>query len=127
MVGPAPALLDGPDMASERGTDRSSATPMRRSLVIDALAVAAASWGVLMALSPILQVRRMVARRSSADVSLAYLGVLQVGFTLWVGYGLSIGNMALVVPNSVAFLIGVATLGIAYRFRNPDRVAADAT
>ena len=66
----------------------------------DALAVLAASWGVLMALSPTLQVRRMLARRSSADVSLAYLAVLQVGFGLWVGYGLSIGNWALVVPNA---------------------------
>ena len=89
----------------------------------DALAVLAASWGVLMALSPTLQVRRMLARRSSADVSLAYLAVLQVGFGLWVGYGLSIGNWALVVPNAVAFVIGVVTILVALRFRHPERVA----
>jgi len=41
-------------------------------VVTDALAVLAASWGVLMALSPILQVRRMVERRSSADISIAW-------------------------------------------------------
>ncbi len=84
----------------------------------DALAVVAASWGVMMALSPILQLRRILERRSSADVSIAYLGVLQVGFTVWVAYGLALGNFAIVVPNSVAFLVGAATIAIALRFRN---------
>lgn len=91
----------------------------------DALAVLAASWGVLMALSPTLQVRRMLARRSSADVSIAYLAVLQIGFGLWVGYGLAIGNWALVVPNAVAFVIGVITILVALRYRNPERLRGD--
>jgi MtN3 and saliva related transmembrane protein len=85
----------------------------------DALGTLAASWGVLMALSPILQMRRMLVRRSSADVSLASLAVLQVGFTLWAAYGIALGNAAIVVPNSVALVIGVATLAVAIRFRNP--------
>jgi MtN3 and saliva related transmembrane protein len=87
--------------------------------VTDALAIAAAAWGVMMAISPLLQIRRMVERGSSADVSIAYLAVLQIGFTLWVGYGWSLGNLAIVVPNSVAFLVGVATILIALRFREP--------
>ena len=86
----------------------------------DALAVLAASWGVLMALSPTLQVRRMLERRSSADVSIAYLAVLQIGFTLWVAYGTAIGNLAIVVPNAVAFVIGALTVAVAVRYRNPD-------
>lgn len=85
----------------------------------DTLAAAAASWGVLMALSPILQVRRMLERRSSADVSIAYLGVLELGFTLWIAYGIALGNAALIVPNSVALVIGAATIAIAIRYRNP--------
>ncbi|HEX7347002.1 MAG TPA: SemiSWEET family transporter [Candidatus Limnocylindrales bacterium] len=90
----------------------------------DALAVLAASWGVMMALSPVLQLRRILERRSSADLSIAYLSVLQVGFTLWIAYGVSLGNLAIAVPNSVAFLVGLATIAIALRFRNPG--AADA-
>ena len=86
----------------------------------DALAPIAASWGVLMAISPMLQIRRMLERHSSADVSLAYLGVLQVGFTLWIAYGISLGNLALVIPNSVAFLVGVATVIVAVRYRDGD-------
>ncbi|MCV0402731.1 MAG: SWEET family sugar transporter [Chloroflexi bacterium] len=83
----------------------------------DALGFLAASWGVLMALSPLLQIRRMLGRRSSADISIAYLGVLEVGFTLWIAYGISLGNLAIIVPNTVAFLIGAATIAIVIRFR----------
>ncbi|HVM25295.1 MAG TPA: SemiSWEET family transporter [Candidatus Limnocylindrales bacterium] len=86
----------------------------------DAIGAVAASWGVLMALSPILQIRRMLERRSSADVSLAYLGVLELGFTLWIAYGIALGNPALIVPNSVAFVIGALTIGVAVRYRSPE-------
>ncbi len=84
----------------------------------DALAIIAATWGVMMALSPLLQLRRILERRSSADISLAYLAVLEVGFTLWVAYGVALGNVAIIVPNSVALLVGAATIAIALRFRN---------
>lgn len=45
--------------------------------LINVLAVTAASWAVLMALAPLLQVRRMVQRRSSADVSLVTVAVVR--------------------------------------------------
>ena len=83
----------------------------------DTLAVLAATWGVLMALSPLLQIRRMLDRRSSEDLSLSYLAVLLVGFGLWTLYGLALGNVALIVPNLVALATGVATVLVAMRFR----------
>ncbi len=85
----------------------------------DILAVVAASWGVLMAISPMLQIRRMIRRRSSSDLSLSYIGVLLIGFTLWMAYGLSLGNWALIIPNGVAFTVGVATVLVALRYRTP--------
>jgi MtN3 and saliva related transmembrane protein len=84
----------------------------------DALAVLAAGWGVLMALSPILQIRRILERRSSADVSISYLLVLQVGFLLWMSYGIALSNLAIITPNTVAFLIGLLTLLVTLRFRS---------
>ena len=87
----------------------------------DALGVAAAAWGVLMAISPTLQIRRILDRRSSEDISISYLAVLQIGFMLWVGYGIALGNPAIVVPNSVAFLVGMATIAVSLRFRAPTR------
>lgn len=70
-----------------------------------------------MALSPILQIHRMVRTRSSRDVSIGYFSVLLVGFLLWFAYGISIDNMTLAIPNVVAFLIGSITVLVALHFR----------
>ena len=85
--------------------------------MVDTLGVIAAAWGVLMASSPLLQMRRIIRRRSSLDVSLSYLAVLEIGFTLWFAYGIALGNLALVIPNSVALVVGLATIVVAIRFR----------
>jgi uncharacterized protein with PQ loop repeat len=84
----------------------------------DTLGVAAAAWGVLMAISPLLQIRRMIDRRSSADVSIAYLAVLEFGFLLWIGYGIALGNPVIAIPNSVAALVGAATMAVAWALRH---------
>jgi MtN3 and saliva related transmembrane protein len=84
----------------------------------DALAITAATFGVLMAVSPLLQIRRMLQTRSSPDVSLGYLWVLEIGFGLWMAYGLSLGNLAIVIPNSVAVTVGLATILVARHFRS---------
>jgi uncharacterized protein with PQ loop repeat len=85
-----------------------------------ALGIVAGSWGVAMALSPVLQIRRIRRRRSSDDVSVAYLVIVTVGFSLWVAYGITIRNAFLVVPNVVALLVGVTTIVVALRYRSPD-------
>ena len=77
------------------------------------LAVAAATWGVLMGVSPVLQIRRMLRQRSSRDVSIGYFAVLLVGFLLWICYGIAARNVALIVPNTVALLIGGSTVAVA--------------
>ena len=83
----------------------------------DALGAIAASWGVLMALSPLLQLRRVLERRSSADISISYLVVLQVGFTLWLAYGVALRSLVIMVPNIVAVVICAATIALALRYR----------
>ena len=67
------------------------------------LAVIASSWGIAMALSPTLQIRHMIALRSSAGISIPYLGVLVIGFVLWFAYGIALHNWALIIPNTIAF------------------------
>jgi MtN3 and saliva related transmembrane protein len=83
------------------------------------LGVVTAGWAIVMALAPALQIRRILHRRSSSDVSIGYLAVLVVGFGLWVSYGAVIGNLVLVLPNTLALLTGVVTIGVALRFREP--------
>ena len=88
-------------------------------MVVTGLAVAAAAWGVLMGVSPVLQIRRMLRQRSSREVSVGYFTILLVGFGLWISYGITSRNLALIVPNTVALLIGVSTVAIALRLRGP--------
>jgi MtN3 and saliva related transmembrane protein len=83
-----------------------------------AFGVAAASWGVVMALAPLLQIVRMHKRRSSDDVSIGYLAVLLPGFLLWVSYGLTTADVALVVPNTVAAVVAAATIVVVLRLRH---------
>jgi MtN3 and saliva related transmembrane protein len=86
-------------------------------MVVPVLAVAASSWGVLMGIAPLLQIRRMLRERSSRDVSLGYLMILLAGFLLWISYGVAAGNLVLVIPNSVALLVGVALVMVVLRLR----------
>ena len=86
-------------------------------MVVPVLAVAASSWGVLMGVAPILQIRRMLREHSSRDVSLSYFMILLTGFLLWISYGIAAGNVALVIPNSVALLVGIALVTVALRLR----------
>jgi len=88
-----------------------------------ALAVAAASWGVLMGISPVLQIRRMLRERSSRDLSVGYFLILLVGFLLWICYGIAAGNPVLVVPNSISFVAAAVTVIVALRLR-PGRSSA---
>jgi MtN3 and saliva related transmembrane protein len=81
------------------------------------LAVSAATWAVLMALGPLLQVRVIVRRQSSRGVSIAYFAILLVGFVLWIAYGLAIAKPALVIPNVVAVVTALATIAVAVRYR----------
>jgi uncharacterized protein with PQ loop repeat len=86
-------------------------------MVTTVLGIAAASWAILMALSPILQVREIVRRGSSEGISIAYFVVLFVGFGLWVSYGVARHDLPLVVPNSVAFLVMGCTIAVVLRTR----------
>jgi MtN3 and saliva related transmembrane protein len=92
----------------------------------DLLAVGAVVAGLAMALAPSLQIRRMRRTRSSNDVSLLYLGLLDLGFVLWIGYGWSITNWVLVGTNSASLTFMTITIlvALAYRRGGARRAAA---
>ena len=78
----------------------------------------ATTYGVFMSLAPLLQARKMRRRRSSGDVSILYLGVLVVGFSLYLTYGISIANRLLIITNTVSIAATLITLLIALSYRN---------
>jgi MtN3 and saliva related transmembrane protein len=83
----------------------------------DVLAVGATIAGLLMAISPSLQVRRMFQTRSSRDVSIGYLSMLCVGFVIWVSYGTALGNLPMMLTNTASLTFMLVTIGVAAYFR----------
>jgi MtN3 and saliva related transmembrane protein len=84
---------------------------------IQVLAYVTAAWAVVMALAPVLQIRKMLLAGSSSSVSVAYFSLLCVGFALWVSYGLSNHNLIVATPNGVALATGLLTIAVARRLR----------
>jgi MtN3 and saliva related transmembrane protein len=88
-------------------------------MVTTVLGLTAASWAVVMALAPVLQIREIVRRGSSEGISVGYFAVLLVGFGLWVSYGIASHDLPLVVPNCVAFLVMGCTIAFVLERRPP--------
>jgi MtN3 and saliva related transmembrane protein len=86
-------------------------------VITEYLAVAAATWGVAMAISPLLQIRAIRAHGSSQGVSVAYQQVLFVGVILWISYGVALHNPAIIIPNVVAAVVSVATIAVSRHYR----------
>ena len=83
----------------------------------DFFGILASSMGVAMALAPLFQVRRVLARGQADDVSLAFLGVIAVGSTCWCAYGISTGDPFLIIPNTLGVITNVGTLLVVRRYQ----------
>ena len=94
--------------------------------MLSALAWATTCWGLVMSLSPLLQVRVVIRRRDSTGASIAWPAVLLVGFVLWLLYGLVIGNVPLIVTNAVSLLVCLLTVAVLLRYRRPQPGLASA-
>jgi MtN3 and saliva related transmembrane protein len=87
----------------------------------DLLGLGATLAGIMMAVSPFFQIRRMRKTGSSRDFSLLYAALLSVGFVAWLTYGLALGNAPMIVSNlaSLSFMAVTIAVALAYR-RRPD-------
>ena len=83
----------------------------------DTLGVAALIAGLLMAVSPVLQVRRMLQTRSSRNFSIGYPTLLSVGFILWMAYGVALGNLPMMLSNTASLTFMLVTIGVALGLR----------
>ena len=88
-----------------------------RVTLADVLAVGATLAGLMMAVAPSLQIRRMLKRGSSDDISIGYLSLLCVGFVLFLSYGLSIGNQVLLITNTASLMFMLLTITVALVIR----------
>lgn len=90
------------------------------------LGYAALLAGVLMAMSPILQVRRMLQTRSSRDYSLGYPTLLCIGFVFWLAYGLALPNWSIILSNIASLTFMLSTIAVALYFRRGEAAASRA-
>ena len=80
------------------------------------LAIAATSWGVLMALAPLLQVRVIIRERDASGTSKTWIAILLMGFVLWFAYGVSTASVPLVISNTMSGTVALILLVTAFRF-----------
>ncbi|MFL5846880.1 MAG: SemiSWEET family transporter [Solirubrobacteraceae bacterium] len=81
-------------------------------------------FGLVMAVSPLLQVSRIVRRGSSADVSALQLAVGLIGTGLWCAYGLTRHDQTIIAANGVATVVNALALMTVLRFRGAPQPAA---
>ena len=81
------------------------------------LGTAATAYGVLAAFAVLLQARQMLARRTSCEVSGRFLASYAGGYALWLAYGLSCGNVPLIVVDAAGLLCAGLTLAVALSLR----------
>lgn len=81
------------------------------------LAIAATSYGVFAALAALLQVRQMLTRRTSCDVSARFFAAYVGGYAIWLLYGVSVVSVPLIVVDAVGLLCGGLTLAVALALR----------
>jgi uncharacterized protein with PQ loop repeat len=82
------------------------------------LAVVATSWGVLMALAPLLQLRVILRERDASGTSKTWIAVLLIGFVLWLSYGISTGSVPLIISNTLSGTVALILLVTALMFSN---------
>ena len=66
----------------------------------------------------------MLATRSSRDVSIGYLTLLDLGFIIWISYGFSIWNWALIISNGASLTFMTITILVAWSFRRREAMQA---
>ncbi len=79
------------------------------------LSVLATVIGTMMSLGYFPQVIKIYSRKSVADISLPMFGIFFPGTLVWLLYGLSIDNTALIVANIVG-LLGVGFIILEYLY-----------
>jgi uncharacterized protein with PQ loop repeat len=104
-------------------------TPLETNSMTPAslLGLVAACMGVLMALSPLLQARRVRIARDSSEVSSGVFLVMRVNASAWLLYGVVTANLVLIVPNVVSLATTTVTLFVLRRFRPAGETAETAT
>jgi uncharacterized protein with PQ loop repeat len=84
---------------------------------VDIFGPLASFMGVLMSLAPIFQIRRVLERQHSDDVSIAMPVVIALGAATWIAYGIAADDIYLIVPNVVGVIVNLTSVLVVHRYR----------
>jgi MtN3 and saliva related transmembrane protein len=84
---------------------------------MDATTIVGLLAGALTTVALVPQVTKIYRSKSAKDISLGMFVVFCVGLALWVGYGILLDELAIIVWNAVSLVLGLAivTMKIVYR------------
>jgi MtN3 and saliva related transmembrane protein len=95
------------------------------------LGSAATAYGVIAALTVLLQARQMHVRGASCEISARFFASYVGGYAVWLLYGFSVGSIPLIAVDAVGLLCGGLTLAVALSLRGsllrPSSWSCDAT
>ena len=77
----------------------------------------ATGYGVFAALTALLQMRQMLRRRTSCDISARFFASYTGGYAIWLLYGLSVGDVPLILVDAAGLVCGGMTLVVALSLR----------
>jgi uncharacterized protein with PQ loop repeat len=81
------------------------------------IGIAATLYGFGASLAILLQVRQLLQRGSSCDVSARFFGTYVGGYAIWLVYGISIGSLPVILVHAVGLVSGSLTLAVALALR----------
>ena len=81
------------------------------------LATCAALYGIAGSFSSLFQAAALLRAGSAREISIAFLAILTGGHAIWLAYGIGIGNLPLIVTDSVGLCCGLVTWITAVRLR----------
>ena len=84
------------------------------------LGLAASTLGLVLAVSPLLQARRIHICKASTDVSLPFWLIVTAGNLMWALYAASISDLYLFIPNAVCVATSTFTVALVCRYRTHD-------
>jgi len=80
-------------------------------------ALVATGYGIFAALTALLQMRQMLVRRTSCDLSARFFASYTGGYAIWLLYGLSVGDIPLILVDVAGLVCGGMTLVVALSLR----------
>jgi uncharacterized protein with PQ loop repeat len=73
------------------------------------LATCAALYGIAGSFSSLFQAGALVRAGSAREISIPFIAILTGGHAIWLAYGIGIGNLPLIVTDSVGLCCGLVT------------------